>query len=101
MKSPVEKLSNALSPMSITEDSMSLSQRLTVKTDTLELVRKMNKQLQHNNVREILTMDIMQKTCSLSQLETELLMQNDSENVRQRLKFLTDYFTYLSAKDLD
>ena len=70
MKSPVEKLSNALSPMSITEDSMSLSQRLTVKTDTLELVRKMNKQLQYNNVR-------------------------------QRLKYLTDYFTYLSAKDLD
>ena len=101
MKSPVEKLSNALSPMRITEDSMSLSQRLTVKTDTLELVRKMNKQLQYNNVREILTMDIMQKICSLSQLETELLIQNDSNNVRQRLKFLTDYFTYLSAKDLD
>lgn len=77
---------------------MPLSQQLAVSTDTLQAVRKMNKQLQTFNTREILTMDVLNKVSSVSLLEIDLAMKNP--HASQRLAYICNYFTYLCAQDL-
>lgn len=95
---PVEKMSQSLSPTNINQEAMPLSQQLLVRTDTLNEVSKMNKQFQRNNTREMLTMDAMNKVANISLMEVELAMQNP--HASERLKYLADCFTYLSARDL-
>ncbi|EOH93694.1 hypothetical protein [Enterococcus pallens] len=77
---------------------MPLNQQLAVRTDTLRAVQKMNRQLNTNNTRQILTMDALNKVSSISLLELELCMQN--EHAKDRLKYIADYFTFLCAQDL-
>lgn len=98
MTTPAEKMSQSLSPTNINQEAMPLSQQLAVRTETLEIVKNMNTQFQRNNAREILTVDAMNKVASISLMEVELAMQNP--HASERLKYLADYFTYLSARDL-
>ncbi|MGO3596474.1 hypothetical protein GTI81_07650 [Enterococcus faecalis] len=98
MTTPVEKMSQSLSPANINQEAMPLSQQLAVRTDTLEVVKKMNKQFQVNNAREMLAMDAMAKISSLSLLEVELAVQNP--HAAENLAIITRAFTYLSAQDL-
>lgn len=98
MTTPVEKMSQSLSPANFNQEAMPLSQQLVVRTDTLNEVRKMNQQFQRNNIRSMLAMDAMSKISSLSLLEVELAMQNP--HAAENLAIITRAFTYLSAQDL-
>lgn len=93
-----EELSRSLTPANIDNSAMPLSQQLAVRTDTLQVVRQMNRQFQKNNSRELLAYDAMHKVANISLLEAELAMQNP--HATERLAYIANYFTYLCAQDL-
>lgn len=93
-----EELSRSLTPANIDNSAMPLSQQLAVRTDTLQVVRQMNRQFQKNNSRELLAYDILQKVANISMQEAELAMQNP--HATDRLAFIANYFTYLCAQDM-
>lgn len=96
-----QNLSSTLSPTNIPVDSLPQNERLAIRQDTLSVVRQMNLAMQANNMRELLTTDILQKAASLGALETELNMMFPSENSQARLKYLVDYFTYVSSRSIN
>lgn len=98
MTTPTNNLASFLSSVNVSNEITAPTQQLILKTDSLELARQVEGQLKKNTARELILSDSMQKVSSISLQAAELSMQNPEAS--SRLRYLADYFTYLTAQDL-
>ncbi|GCF93596.1 hypothetical protein NRIC_14870 [Enterococcus florum] len=91
---PAERLSNALAPI-IAQEAMPLVTR----TDSLELSRELSVKMNKAVARELLVMDAMNRTADIDAYRATLQASHPEAEIH--LKYLTDVFVYLTARDFE